>query len=144
MQFPYSPLCHDHIHSLYSVVAVDPEPPFCTLHPHCTSYNDGCNNCKCMPNGDDACTKKMCLNMDSLPPAQCTSCDDGYTMDSTGSCIADEGILYPPYKLWKSIFIPLHLPPVFQLQLMLRMWHLCSSSYIEISICSCCTNCIYM
>ena len=59
--------------------------PFCGGFEHCSSYNDGCNDCIC--NHDqlvEGCTKKLCFT-EGVP--QCTSCDAGYLLnESSGEC----------------------------------------------------------
>eukprot|EP01084_Bolivina_argentea_P293762 505317_1 len=52
-------------------------PCICGGFPNCNSYTpDGCNECLCYDNGQDACTSKSC---DTPTNAQCLICTDGYT-----------------------------------------------------------------
>lgn len=62
--------------------------PFCGGFENCATYNDGCNNCMCNPDGPDGpvegCTKKACLTQGT---PHCNGCSDGYSWSvSTGQC----------------------------------------------------------
>ena len=122
---------------------VDPQPGFCEINTHCSSYvdrtlplflrifsminnhslsfgfryNDGCNTCQCTPNGEAACTRKMCIHTDSLIDPKCTECENGYSVDDTGSCIAVKGnVLHfdvPCFKIeYESEFIILQITKI--------------------------------
>eukprot|EP01084_Bolivina_argentea_P300756 518683_1 len=57
---------------------------------HCTSYNDGCNACRCLENGIEACTRRACIELVAAR-AHCTSCAFGYRLDPNNECVARRG-----------------------------------------------------
>jgi len=69
----------------------------CSDFDHCATYNNGCNNCRCVQDGVDACTFRMCPE-ESLIAPHCLSCADGFSLDDTGECIAQPTTTFSPTK----------------------------------------------
>jgi len=65
--------------------------PFCGGLEHCSSYNDGCNDCICDHDQHlEGCTMKLCLDTGGLlgeRDVHCTSCEAGYLLnEQSGKC----------------------------------------------------------